>query len=258
MTGSRSPNGEEAGAEVSPLATGWAYGPVGGVVRSLLQHLVLFPMMHLVTPIRVRGRERFRAVDPPVLVVSNHVSHFDTPTIVYAIPASIRRHLAVAAARDYFYRGKVRGALVSLSLATVPFDRHEDSRGSLLRCEDLLRRGWSLLIFPEGTRNPSGKLGTVRHGAAVLAVETGRPVVPLFVHGLAQVLPKGTVAPLPAGVLVDVGEAIRPAPTDSVEAVRTRIEEALSDLAARRPLWGATAGRDPRASDPEPRGAGEG
>lgn len=238
----RAPGGRTA--EPS-LTSGWVYGLAGCALRSVIQRAVLFPLAGAFSPMRVRGREYLREVVPPVIVVGNHVSHLDTPTILRALPNSIRRRLVVAAARDYFYRGRIRGTLASLSMATVPFDRKEDSRASLAKCEELLRAGWSLLIFPEGTRNETGQLGRVRHGVAVLAVETGVPVLPLFVHGLAQVLPKGTVAPLPSGIVVDVGELVHPAKGDSADGLRARIEAALVDLASRRPDWGATAGREP-------------
>ena len=102
----------------------------------------------------------------------------------------------------------------------------------------MLGSGWSLLIFPEGTRSPSGELGTVRSGAAVLASQLGVPVLPIYVHGLARVMPKGSTAPLPGGIVVDIGEPILPLPDEPVPALRTRMETALRALASQTPRWG--------------------
>jgi 1-acyl-sn-glycerol-3-phosphate acyltransferase len=227
------------------MPVGWAHGLFGRASRWLLQHAVLFPALQLITPVIVRDKELLAEVDNPVIVVANHVSHLDTPVVIRALPPRVRWRLVVAAAKDYFYRGRIRGALVSLSLATIPFDRAEGARESLLQCEALLRNGSSVLIFPEGTRSPTGDLGRVRTGAAVLAVETRTAVLPLFVHGLADVMPKGRAAPLPGAVVVDVGDVLRAETGEEASAFRGRIEAALRKLAARRPEWGTTPPRIP-------------
>jgi 1-acyl-sn-glycerol-3-phosphate acyltransferase len=233
---------------------GWAFGRPARATRTLLHRLILFPVLRMITPVGVRDGGAFEGLSNPVIVASNHVSHLDTPVVLRALPARIRSRLVVAAAKDYFYRSRLRGMLVSLSLATIPFDRGEGSKESLRRCADLLKAGWSLLIFPEGTRSPSGQLGRVRHGAAVLAVETHVPVLPIFVHGLADVMPKGRVAPLPGGVMVDVGEVLRPVQGEEVSAFRDRIETALRALSEHRPEWGT---EPPRIPSPDPDGSGD-
>jgi len=216
----------------------WTFGWPVRAARLLLQQAVLFPIVRLLTPVTVRNSERLRHRQGPVIVVANHVSHLDTPVILKALPGSIRRRLVVAAAKDYFYRNRFLGALVSLSFATFPFDRGDGSRDSLAECQVLLTNGWSLLVFPEGTRTSTGTLGRIRRGVAVMADATGTPVLPMYVHGLADIMPKGTAAPLPGAVVVEAGELINPGP--DVEVMRCRIEEALQDLAAHRPDWGTT------------------
>jgi 1-acyl-sn-glycerol-3-phosphate acyltransferase len=221
----------------------WVYGPVGRAFRSVVQGAFLFPIVRFLTPITVRGREHMRGLESPIIVAANHVSHLDTPVVLRVLPRRIRNQLVVAAAKDYFYRGRLKGALISLSLATFPFDREEGSRDSLAQTRGLLEHGRSLLIFPEGTRSPSGELGRVRSGVAVLAFQVGAPVLPIFVHGLAKVMPKGTAAPLPGGIVVDVAEPIRPGPGEDVAALRDRVEGALRELAAQAPDWGDSGGR---------------
>lgn len=232
------------------VVDGWAFGAPARVARSALQRALLFPLLRFVTPVAVRGKERVRDATGPFIVVANHVSHLDTPVVLRSLPAELRRRVVVAAARDYFYRGRLRGALVSVSLATFPFDRGEGSRESLRQCRALLERGWSLLIFPEGTRSPTGELGRIRHGPAVLAASAGVPVLPLYVHGLGEVMPKGTRAPLPGGVVVDVGEPIHPRPAEDVASLHRRVEAALRAMSRDRPRWG---GAD-AAADAEARG----
>ncbi|MGQ0847564.1 MAG: lysophospholipid acyltransferase family protein [Actinomycetota bacterium] len=187
--------------------------------------------------------DHLKGLRGPIIVVANHVSHLDTPIILRILPAAIRSLLVVAAAKDYFYRGRLRGSLVSLSLATVPFDRGEGSRESLSECEHLLRLGRSLLMFPEGTRSSTGHLGHIRSGVSVLAIHTRTPVLPLFIHGLGDVMPKGAMVPLPAGVVVDVGVPLLPEPDEEIATFRDRVESALVVLASRRPEWGARSSK---------------
>jgi len=217
--------------------SGWTFGWAARLFRTILLRTILFPFLSLVTPVTVRDRPGLRRLRGPVIVAANHVSHLDTPILLKALPAAVRRRVVVAAAKDYFYKGRVRGALVSLALATIPFDRGEGSADSLAGCGALLEDGWSLLVFPEGTRSASGDLGRVRRGVAVMACDTGTPILPLYIHGLSKVMPKGTVAPLPGGVIVEPGDLLYP--EGDVGDLTDRLDAALRDLASRAPDWGA-------------------
>lgn len=221
-----------------PRASGWGHHTVTTFVREVLLRGTVFPLLRLIAPVTVRGRANLRGLRGPVIVASNHVSHLDTPTVLMVVPASVRRRLAVAAAADYFYRSRLRGAAVSLLFGAIPFERGEESDRSLARCEALLEEGRSLLLFPEGTRSQTGELGRVRSGVAVLATRTGTPVVPVYVHGMADLLPKGRRAPLPGALVADVGAPLSPGSTESVPEFRDRVAAALESLARRRPPWG--------------------
>jgi 1-acyl-sn-glycerol-3-phosphate acyltransferase len=74
--------------------------------------------------------------------------------------------------------------------------------------KDLAKRGWSVLIFPSGTRG-TGASG-FKKGFAYIAVDAQVPVVPMYLHGLDHVMPKGSFLPLPGGVVVGIGPPIPP------------------------------------------------
>jgi 1-acyl-sn-glycerol-3-phosphate acyltransferase len=91
----------------------------------------------------------------------------------------------------------------------VPFVRQGGgSRDSLQMLKDLARSGWSVLIFPSGTRG-TGASG-FKKGFAYIAVDAQIPVVPMYLHGLDQVMPKGSFLPLPGGVVIGIGPPIPP------------------------------------------------
>jgi 1-acyl-sn-glycerol-3-phosphate acyltransferase len=205
----QAPSKQTEAAPVSPAPWAWARTPPARMARSAIQRGALLPILHFISPYTVVGRRNLARLKGPAVFVANHQSHFDAPICLAALGGRIRRRLVIAAAADYFYTTKLRGAAASLALGTVPFVRTgASSRTSLLMLKELVRNGWSVLIFPAGSRG-SGATG-FKKGFAYLAVDTQVPVVPMYLHGPEQVMPKGSFIPLPGGVVVGIGQPIPP------------------------------------------------
>jgi len=86
---------------------------------------------------------------------------------------------------------------VSFIFNTVPLERKgggSDKR-AMQHVDKLLDKGWSLLLYPEGTRSRSGGQGRVRRGAAVLAERHNMPIVPIRVSGTRAAMPPGRFWP---------------------------------------------------------------
>ena len=118
----------------------------------------------------------------PVIVASNHLHNADPTVVAFSIP------------RDIHYMGKKElwksrffGALIEF-YATFPIDRGSADRAALRYAEHVLKRGWVLGMFPEGTRSSSGKIEQVLPGAAFVAIRTGAPILPVAITG-TQTLP---------------------------------------------------------------------
>jgi 1-acyl-sn-glycerol-3-phosphate acyltransferase len=180
--------------EPADLDIPWTRTNLASRLRELLICGVLGPLMDLYTRRRVIGRERLDGLTGPVVFVANHNSHMDTPVVLRALPSRWRRRTAVAAATDYFY-GKRRHALsASLAFGTVPLDRSSGAGvgpGQAAHLDRLIRDGGSLLVFPEGTRSRDGRVGRLRSGAALLAAQHGLPLVPIYVSGTGDAMPRG-------------------------------------------------------------------
>jgi len=186
----------------------WARTPPAQLVRGTVQAGLLVPLLRFISPFNVIGRRNLSALKGPAVFVANHQSHFDAPICLAALGGRVRRRLVIAAAADYFYSSPVKGVAASLALGTVPFVRQgSSSRESLQMLKELIDKGWSVLIFPSGTR---GKAGPFKKGFAYLAIDTQVPVVPVYLHGLERVMPKGSFVPLPGGVAVGIGPPIPP------------------------------------------------
>ncbi|MBI5103977.1 MAG: 1-acyl-sn-glycerol-3-phosphate acyltransferase [Solirubrobacterales bacterium] len=172
----------------------WARCMPARMVRETILQVGLAPLMGLYTRLRVFGAERFDDVPPPVILVANHSSHLDTPTILRALPLQWRQRTAVAAAADYFYKKRAVANAVALIFNTVPIMRRGGGgvgSGAFDHVDRLIQRRWNLVIFPEGTRSREGELGRLRSGAAVIAQQHGIPIVPIRIRGTHDAMPPG-------------------------------------------------------------------
>jgi 1-acyl-sn-glycerol-3-phosphate acyltransferase len=199
-------------------------------LRWLLQRGLSVPATRAITGLRVEGAGWLRDRDRPALLVSNHVSHADTPILLAALPDRARERTVVGAAADYWYERPWLGRVVSLWLNTFPFARSGGAQAVLHSSSQLLKSGWNLLIYAEGTRSPDGRLGRFLPGVGHLANETRSPVIPMHVRGTHRVMPKGRGYFLPAPVEVRIGRPLEPGPGEPSRAFTQRVEDAVREL----------------------------
>jgi long-chain acyl-CoA synthetase len=128
------------------------------------------------------------------LVVANHASHLDMGLIKVVLGAQ-GQNLTALAARDYFFSTPLRRAYFENFTNLIPMDRKGSLRESLRLAGDALRQGFNLLLFPEGTRSLSGELGEFKPTLGYLALSYRVPILPLYLQGTREALPKGKVVP---------------------------------------------------------------
>ena len=171
------------------FGTDWARRRAGRYVREVAQKGVLDPLMASQVRRHVEGLDVLERLEGPVIFVANHASHLDTPLILLALPDEWRRRTAVAAAADYFFDTWWRAVGSAMVFNTFPIDR----RGGTMATTpgEVLDDGWSLVIYPEGTRSKDGWVGRFQLGAAYLATRHGVPVVPIAHRGTFAAMPRG-------------------------------------------------------------------
>ena len=181
----------------SQLDVPWARSAPAVATREAFLRFVLQPLLTFYTRRRTTGSDKLRRLRAPVIIVANHVSHVDTPVILAALPRRFRKRTVVAAATDYFYRNRLVAGLVSLIFNTVPMDRKGGGleKQAVGHVDQLLDRGWNLLLYPEGTRSREGGTGRLRRGAAVLAARHKLQIVPIRITGTHDVMPPGRFWP---------------------------------------------------------------
>lgn len=124
---------------------------------------------------------------PQALFVANHVSNLEPPALFGALP-----RIAAITKRELLRIPMLGSAMRLGGFIGVDRKAKESRKEALEQALATLRRGISLLVFPEGTRNPGGPLLPFRPGPFQIAIASGVPVVPITVHGAAELMPKGT------------------------------------------------------------------
>lgn len=208
----------------------WSRCPQVCGLRSAFQDLVLLPAFRLLFPLTVDGADVLDHIPAPLLLAANHASHLDTLAVLAALPTSARRRLVVAAAEDYFFRDPVTGTLIATVFNVLPFRRRGCTRGSIQRATQLCRDGWSLLVYPQGTRSSDGHMGAFKPGIGLLAGELGLPVVPVAIAGTHRALPKGRLLPRRGPVTVVFGEPQQAGRNASPTETATQLEAAVKKL----------------------------
>ncbi|MBP7706986.1 MAG: 1-acyl-sn-glycerol-3-phosphate acyltransferase [Candidatus Aminicenantes bacterium] len=163
----------------------------------------------------------------PRIYMPNHTSFLDGPLVMLAIPG---------AARVILKRSILRVPLVGTAMrfvGFVPVDRRgvEGGKKSIARAAAFMKeRGYSYLIFPEGTRSLDGRLGPFRRGGFFLALETGAPIVPVTVTGSGELMPKGRSTARPGRVGIVFHEALPTAglTVETMPELMDRVRAAIS------------------------------
>jgi 1-acyl-sn-glycerol-3-phosphate acyltransferase len=146
---------------------------------------------------------------------ANHTSHMDTVVLWAALPSALRANTRPVAAKDYWDRPGIRGAIARDELNVVMIDRARDDPDAdpLQPLREALEHGFSLIIFPEGTRSAQQFPNTFKSGLYHLATEFPNvELIPVYIENLHRSMPKGALIPVPAICTVRFG-----APLERIE-----------------------------------------
>jgi 1-acyl-sn-glycerol-3-phosphate acyltransferase len=222
--------------------TAWARTPPARYARTAIVEGPLKAAVRLAAAPTIEGLDRLsdlqrraeRAVDDdgdlPVVFAANHSSHLDAPLMLTSIPLPWRRKVVVGAAADYFFGNRVTGTASALALSAFPIERSKVNRRSADLGVELLRDGWSLIIFPEGGRSPDGWGQPFKGGAAFLALRAEVPVVPVHIEGSGAIWGRGTGRIRPGTVRVTFGTPLVARDGEDARRFGARIEQAVAEL----------------------------
>lgn len=216
--------------EPKEFPTDWARSRPARAVREAILRGGLAPIVRRETTLRVEGLDIFDTLDGPAIFVANHSSHLDTALLLTTLPVEWQRRVAVGAAADYFFDAWWRAVGSALVFSTFPIER--GGVGLSDTPSRLLADGWSLVMFPEGTRSPDGWTRRFRLGAAYLAAAAGVPVVPVALVGSFAAMPRGRAWPKPgrSEVHVRYGRPVRKSDDEDARRFGARVAADLATL----------------------------
>ena len=164
----------------------------------------------------------------PFIVAANHVSYLDPPFIGCQVP----RQLRPFARRTLWAGGIVNWWLDGVGC--IPVDRGSADVGAIRRVMQALDENLGLILFPEGTRSPTGLLQQAKSGVGLIACRTSVPVVPCRIFGAFEACRKGETLPrLGTSVSVVFGPPLLPTQFDDPAAGKARYELAAERIMQR-------------------------
>jgi 1-acyl-sn-glycerol-3-phosphate acyltransferase len=166
----------------------------------------------LVWRVEIRGRENIPATGTYV-VAPVHRSNID-----FLLAGCLTRRRIRFMGKDSLWKYRWLGALCS-SLGAFPVHRGSPDREALRACEDAVRAGEPVVLFPEGTRQSGPVVSHLFEGAAFVAARCGVPIVPVGIGGSEWAMPKGSRMIRPVKVVIVVGAPIPPPPRSAAARV---------------------------------------
>jgi len=217
-------------------------------IRAAAFYALVRPAMLLLGWPSVRGRENLRGVEGPVLLIANHVTYLDPGYVLAALPGRLRRRVAVAMEGELleamrkppagagFFAGmllRVQYVLIVALFNVFPLPQRAGFRKSFAFAGELVDRGWSVLVFPEGARTPDGLMAPFRAGIGLLATRLRLSVVPMRLEGLFERKQTGKRWARPGEIKVTVGAPVSFRETKAAEEIALELERRVAALAGR-------------------------
>jgi 1-acyl-sn-glycerol-3-phosphate acyltransferase len=192
-------------------------------------------VMRCLTRVRIDGAIDRIPRTGPLIIAVNHISNADGVVVGGWLTPALGRRIHWLGKREML-EWPILGRLVRAG-SVHPIDRGGADVEAFRLAERILHEGHVLLVFPEGTRSPTGALQEAKDGLALLALRSGATILPVGVAGTDRFWPKGRY-PRPGGhVSMTVGEPFRladilPAVTDRKTAKRLATSAIMTRIAA--------------------------
>lgn len=191
-------------------------------------------------------------IGAPRVFVANHVSWFDIPASIDALP-----RYGFLAKRELEKIPLFGAAARAVGVIYIDRENRKAAFNAIDDAASKIRAGESVLVYPEGTRGARYALRPFKKGPFVLAISSGAPIHPVVIHGTIAVNPRGELRASPGEVHVHM---LDPIPTIGLsyderdalaETVRHRMAACLRDV------YGVDPALEPHAASPSRAGMPE-
>ncbi|AHL73839.1 acyltransferase [Stutzerimonas stutzeri] len=164
---------------------------------------------------------------------ANHTSHIDTLAIMAALPKETRINTKPLAAADYWGKNRFLRYIATRGLNSVLINRHsKDGEDPLEPVRQVMAQGYSVIIFPEGTRRFQALPGEFKSGLYRLHKAFPQAhLVPIYLDNLYRSMPKGKHVPLPIICTIRIGDPLAVLENEEIGDFLNRAREAVVRLA---------------------------
>jgi 1-acyl-sn-glycerol-3-phosphate acyltransferase len=167
----------------------------------------------------------------PLIIAVNHSSFFDPP-----LAGICSRRGVFYLARKTLLKWPFFGPLFP-AMNVIPVERDGNDMSALREVIKKIKEGNAVLLFPEGTRSPDGRLQPARAGIGLVIAKTGAPVLPMRIFGAYEAFPKNAKSLRSSQITVVLGEPIRftsdemeNTTRDSYQLLSNRVMDAIAAL----------------------------
>jgi long-chain acyl-CoA synthetase len=218
-------------------------------IRAAFVECVMRPLVWFLAAPRVIRTTPAQTLDvnEPMLIIANHVTAYDEPLLLFALPQGVRNHIAAAMsgemledfrhARNMQSRwlnplGPPTWLLLSALFNAFPLPRQRGFQRSFAHAGHALDRGFHVVVFPEGTRSPDGTLAHFRPGIGLLVKQSSTAVLPMALRGLGDLKTRKRSWFRSGTLEILVGQPVRFATNQSEAAITARLHSEVEKLLA--------------------------
>ena len=214
-------------------------------IRVLGYNCITLPYIMVMARPKIIGQERLKDFRGPALIISNHIAQIDIGFLMAALPLHLRNRLGVAMQgemlrsmrhppKEWFFLKRwweqVRYALIAMFFNVFSLPQRAKYRESFRFAGELVDRGYSVVIFPEGRRTETGEMAPFRSGIGLLATHLNLPIIPMRIDGLFpfKIARKHYVPPYV--VQVKIGDPVKFEPTADPEEIAKELQRIVETL----------------------------
>ncbi len=214
-------------------------------LRIALLYGIAFTAVRILGWPRITGKENLRNFQGPLVFVSNHVTMLDHVLLLFALPTRFKTNMVIAqdgeVLRDWRHPAKGAGVfkrllnlveyfLVVLFFNVFSLPQKSGFRQSFRFAGEMMDRGCSIMVFPEGERTKHGRMNPFQTGAGLLIKQLQARVVPVRIDGLWRLKQAGRHFAWPGQISVNIGEPVCYSSQHGPEQVARDLERRVKEL----------------------------
>lgn len=203
-------------------------------MAELVAKMILY-LCRLVSGVQVEIRD-VDSFSGTAIFYANHSSHLDAMVILSLLPEELRKKTFIVGSKKYWQANAIRRYISNRVFKTVMIDRAGESNasGAFAAMSDMskvLEQGYSIIIFPEGTRSLEAEISDFKRGIYHLAKKNSAvKLVPVYLENMNRIMPKGELIIIPLLGRVVFGKPITLLEEEDKETFLARARKELVDL----------------------------